>query len=893
MKLISCYIRSFGTFKDASFDFSEGLNQLLCDNGIGKTTLISFIKAMFYGLDYKQGSNKFYERKHYLPWDNDECGGSLVFETKNKKYRIDRTFGNKLNEDTFGLYDEESLKNSDDYDKDIGEKLFGVDKESFEKSIFFGQGNLGTVLTTSLNAKIGNLTDVRDDMNRFDEAIDNIESARLALEKKSKTNPGKIPIIESEIKACENAAENIPVLENALKERQNSIKEKTANIEKISVLKNELTEKIKRAAERKEKAGALNAKKEHLEKLNSKISELESFFGGKIPNENEIDNMHENQRNLVAQESRLEEINGRLPKEDRIEFLTSVFGGESGATKELIDNSIELSSQIAKLRAAGEKSALPPESERDLEIAREFFKNKVPTNEEITNLLKISEHTTKVKAEIDALLRRKEEEERNLVEAGSNNGGVFFITLLVGILLIVVGFLAGILLPAGQITTTVMTAGMLLGGITIMLSVFIIYQTKSSAKKSLLSANTKIDEIKTQIETISNEISDKEEMCLGFINNFSEEYNEQGILSSLLDIQRRLIEYERLQQLFDATKKDTAKNADALAELTMGLYTKLEPYSIKYGYDLYVDNKESELLGRLSNDIKEYDEYLETVASSLEVLSEINSLKDVIDTFMNKYEWEDTAGTEQKLSYLKGMLENYTSTKNQINDLKAELEAETEELPDEGEESLEELQSQIEDANDKYDPLVSDRAKEEEELARIITNIEENEETARKLSSLKEECALLKEKVSVYNDTKKYLAQAKEEFLSVYMKPLRDGMSFYIEKFLPDNFKEEIDITLDMDLSIKLSRRGKIWEGDYLSEGYKDLASMCARFALINVLYKDEKPPIFMDDPFTNLDGEKIQKALRLLEDISADTQILYMTCHESRTLSGYKTFNS
>ena len=53
--------------------------------------------------------------------------------------------------------------------------------------------------------------------------------------------------------------------------------------------------------------------------------------------------------------------------------------------------------------------------------------------------------------------------------------------------------------------------------------------------------------------------------------------------------------------------------------------------------------------------------------------------------------------------------------------------------------------------------------------------------------------------------------------------------------------------------------------------------------AMIEVMYEDEKPFLLFDDPFVNLDGEKLQRALAFLQQISESYQVIYFTCHESR----------
>ena len=68
MRLISCYIAHFGKIKEFSYEFNEGYNSILQDNGWGKTTFSVFIKAMFYGLEYSPNTKKkLLERNHYLP----------------------------------------------------------------------------------------------------------------------------------------------------------------------------------------------------------------------------------------------------------------------------------------------------------------------------------------------------------------------------------------------------------------------------------------------------------------------------------------------------------------------------------------------------------------------------------------------------------------------------------------------------------------------------------------------------------------------------------------------------------------------------------------------------------------------------------------------------------
>ena len=48
-------------------------------------------------------------------------------------------------------------------------------------------------------------------------------------------------------------------------------------------------------------------------------------------------------------------------------------------------------------------------------------------------------------------------------------------------------------------------------------------------------------------------------------------------------------------------------------------------------------------------------------------------------------------------------------------------------------------------------------------------------------------------------------------------------------------------------------------------------------------LFGGKKPFLILDDPFINLDDEKVKSAMELLRRIARERQILYVCCHTSR----------
>jgi len=88
---------------------------------------------------------------------------------------------------------------------------------------------------------------------------------------------------------------------------------------------------------------------------------------------------------------------------------------------------------------------------------------------------------------------------------------------------------------------------------------------------------------------------------------------------------------------------------------------------------------------------------------------------------------------------------------------------------------------------------------------------------------------------------------------------------------------------LDANLNILLKEAGTTHDIRSLSEGYRDLVGLCRRMAMVDAMYDMEKPFLIFDDPFVNLDEGRLSGALKFLDTISQEYQIIYFSCHESR----------
>lgn len=176
IKIKQIYVSSFGRLKDFSVNLDDGLNIISRPNGFGKTTLANFVKAIFFGLNKtngrKLGEN---ERKKFMPWESAEkFGGYIKFEFNGKDYKAERYFGKTPIHDTFALYDGFDVP-SDDFDENIGQRIFDIDAESFERCLYVPQKAVEVSANDSFLTKLNKLVDNTDDQNNFDTATKKLQ----------------------------------------------------------------------------------------------------------------------------------------------------------------------------------------------------------------------------------------------------------------------------------------------------------------------------------------------------------------------------------------------------------------------------------------------------------------------------------------------------------------------------------------------------------------------------------------------------------------------------------------------------------------------------------------------------------------------------------------------
>ena len=195
--------------------------------------------------------------------------------------------------------------------------------------------------------------------------------------------------------------------------------------------------------------------------------------------------------------------------------------------------------------------------------------------------------------------------------------------------------------------------------------------------------------------------------------------------------------------------------------------------------------------------------------------------------------------------------------------------------------SLEELNQMITEADAKLEDLKLAQNQYAKQLEDLQEQMDLCDEKAEELEEQLELQQADTEKYNLVKLTQDFLQKAKEQFIAKYMEPISRGFSKYYTMLTGDTRGEWM---IDANINLKVREYGELRETHWLSAGYQDLIGVCMRLALVDAMYQGEKPFLILDDPFVNLDKEKVEYGNKLLLSVAEEYQVIYFTCHDSRS---------
>ena len=275
MKIDNFKINNYGKIENREVILKNGINLIKGYNEAGKSTILSFLNSMLYGIDKtKKGNISEYDK--YLPWLSTNFSGSMEYSLSDgQKYYVFRDFKKKIpvvldkNRNDITLNFKQSRKGIDFLDEQIGvdKKTFENTSISYQKLVVLDDKN-----KAEMAGRLANLVSTGEENFSYEELIKKLNNKQLEEIGSSRTKKRPINNIEERILKLEK--EKLEVLNvKDKKERMNEEREETqkqfATIGYIKQMINEIKENfLKKEAEKKiysEIYNRIEKKKEEIE----------------------------------------------------------------------------------------------------------------------------------------------------------------------------------------------------------------------------------------------------------------------------------------------------------------------------------------------------------------------------------------------------------------------------------------------------------------------------------------------------------------------------------------------------------------------------------------------------------------------------------------------------
>ena len=835
MKLISLYIENFGNLSSYKYNFNEHLNCFLEENGYGKTTLVSFIKAMFYGLENHYSSNKFNERVRFLPFNNNKFGGNIEFEFDGDMYRLERTFSkSKIIDDTLVVYKNGKREYQLEKEYEIGTRFFGIDKESFTRVLFITSDEIDVSATSSISSKLGMTIYGGDEKFNLDKTIDILDEQAHKYRYKKTLGKGLIADVKKTIADIDNQIINLNKIKNNISFKYNELA-------KLQLKKDEITSKINSWQEAVE---LNNINDQYNSLLNNKKEVEEKLFiiKNKYPYGFPLDDELSDVFSKIKVNENLKKTIFNL-SDSKLELLTAY-------EKELITKNINHDDQEKNENVIKEINSLQSNKETLLNNLNNLIDKNKQINEKFKDEKEATDVFNKVQNYISLI-------GNNSFTIKTNNKNNKYLNIFIYLLCFLV-LISGVVTSFFNLVIGIILIGIgIIGSLVALLFFKNLKNKKQDFSKDSNSLNEQIKELLTPYNL----------------------YEKTNILNSLTTLLNETNNYLN----FIKQKNDFLKQISTIDE--------------------EISNKEKNIISILSNyyllvDKNNYKKYFIDLKNYLDLIKEQNNLnelnknnqqkikdnQDFIDNILNKYHLE--------LNNLDKVENDVTLIKSltlQINDIKTNIEK----FYKEKKEQLVKFQVEEEKNKDILSKDLSVFHQEKEVIDKQFNSLEkqisQDEDEISKLDDLEYRHEVLSNKKNEYiknyeliTRTIECITEADRNLNNKYLMPIVNNFTKYanlIEKTLSTKFKVNSKLEIYFDIA------GSLRSDKHLSSGNKAICELCFRLALIDNMYKKEKPFVLLDDPFVQLDENHLINAIEIIKEISKDIQIVYLTCHESRKI--------
>ncbi|NLL96242.1 MAG: AAA family ATPase [Clostridiaceae bacterium] len=301
-----------------------------------------------------------------------------------------------------------------------------------------------------------------------------------------------------------------------------------------------------------------------------------------------------------------------------------------------------------------------------------------------------------------------------------------------------------------------------------------------------------------------------------------------------------------------------------------------------------------ELIENLSSKIKEYEEKWDSFKKKCGISDQesektvfLGSLKQGVESLKNAKEKKKLLLAEKDNINDKceivlreaGMLAGEVfltpaDFDNYVSNLNIEQKPEDGDLPGSDlDDAIKSVEGRIKDAQLRIAALKAktEDAPAESELSRVIEEI----------SQYKEKKAALEFKGSSLVLASQILKEVALKMQKDYIPELNKEMSRMVEVITSGRYSN-ISTNDKLRINLEVPETEELIPVSRLSGGTIDQVYLSMRLAAVSLMERGrEKLPLFLDEPFSQYDEERVKKAFELLKNISNERQIFFFTCRE------------
>ena len=275
MKIDDFKINNYGKIENSEVFLQNGINLIKGYNEAGKSTILSFLNSMLYGIDKtKKGNISEYDK--YLPWLSTNFSGSMNYRLDNgNTYYVFRDFKKKTpiildrNRNDITANFKQSKKGIDFLEEQIGvdKKTFQNTSISYQKLVVLDDKNIA-----EMSGKLANLISTGEENYSYDDIIKRLNNKQLEEVGTSRTKKRPINNLEERILKLEQERRevlNIKEKKERMTEEREETQKKFATVGYIKQMITEIKENfLKKETEKKiytEIYNRIEKKKEEIE----------------------------------------------------------------------------------------------------------------------------------------------------------------------------------------------------------------------------------------------------------------------------------------------------------------------------------------------------------------------------------------------------------------------------------------------------------------------------------------------------------------------------------------------------------------------------------------------------------------------------------------------------